>query len=343
MPTAGSQPEVAQVLVEIDAREQWTQHSLELLCDARAVAGRLNGTAAGWVLTGLSKPLPAIRELAGGGCRRLRHLKHERFSAWSSEAIAAALAACLPPESRLILLPGTPRGEEVAALLGARLRTSWIPDALTLSTTRSGAVEISAVLPGGKLSRSVRVPGDRAVVVTMRPGVAEVRTGPGEALEVEEIRVDLDRVAPLTRVEGFIAADPQSVDLAFADRIVSAGRGTGGPEGVALVAALAETLGASLGGSRLAVDFGWIPPARQVGQTGRTVAPDLYVACGISGASHHLVGMRQSKHIVAINSDPKAPIHDLAHLSLRADLRAVIPSIIASLKKRPKPPAGLPR
>lgn len=343
MPPVGAQPEVAQVLVEFDARGKWTPHSLELMSDVRSAAGRLNGAAGGWVLTGPAQPIPTVRELAECGCRRLRHLKHERFSSWSSEAIAAALAFHLPAESRLVLLPGTARGEEVAALLAARLGTIWIADALTLSTNRAGVLEISAVLPGGKLSRSVRVPGDGAAVVTLRPGVAEVRPGAVAAIEVDAIAVNLDGVPSLTRVEEFIAADSHTVDLTFADRIVAAGRGTGGPEGVALAARLADALGASLGGSRLAVDLGWIPPQRQVGQTGRTVAPDLYVACGISGASHHLVGMRQSKHIVAINSDPKAPIHDLAHLSLRADLHAIIPAIIAALQKRPKVPAAASR
>src|SRR5262249_21310335 len=112
------------------------------------------------------------------------------------------------------------------------------------------------------------------------------------------------------------------------------GRGTGGPEGMLAVERLAETLGASLGASRAAVDLGWAPVIRQIGQTGRTVLPDLYVACGISGASHHLAGMRHSKHIVAINPDRAAPIHDVAHLSLPGDLHRVLPAIEAAIRRR---------
>jgi electron transfer flavoprotein alpha subunit len=103
---------------------------------------------------------------------------------------------------------------------------------------------------------------------------------------------------------------------------------------VHLVAGLADALEASLGASRLAVDLGWAPAERQVGQTGRTVRPDLYLACGISGASHHLAGMRESKHIVAINPDAAAPIHEVAHLSLQGDLHQVIPAIRAALQRR---------
>jgi electron transfer flavoprotein alpha subunit len=103
---------------------------------------------------------------------------------------------------------------------------------------------------------------------------------------------------------------------------------------VRLVADLADALGASLGASRMVVDLGWLPFERQVGQTGKTVRPDLYVACGISGASHHQAGMRDSKHIVAINPEPSAPIHDIAHLSLRGDLHQLIPAIRAALQRR---------
>src|SRR5581483_10405195 len=112
---------------------------------------------------------------------------------------------------------------------------------------------------------------------------------------------DLSDVPALTAVEKFLPADPRTVDIRAARRVVAGGRGTGGPDGMALVARLADALGAALAGSRLAVDLGWVARERQVGQTGKTVRPDLYVACGVSGASHHLVGMRDSKHIAVIN------------------------------------------
>ncbi len=326
--------ELVQAFAELDAHGKWSAHSLELLSDARALASRWNGGVGAWVLTAAALPKLDFAELAAHGGSRVRHLKSGRFADWSSEAIAAALAGHHSPNVRLMLLPGTARGEEVAALLAEKLETIWIPDALTFAVTRTGSLEITAVQPGGKLSRNVKPAGDRPVVVTMRAGVAEARREKAGEIEVHEAELNLSNVAMLTTVERFIPADPKTVDITFANRVVSAGRGTGGPDGVQLVANFADALHASLGASRMVVDLGWLPQQRQVGQTGKTVKPDLYVACGISGATHHLAGMRDSKHIVAINSDATAPIHEVAHLSLRGHLQQVIPPVIERLQKR---------
>jgi electron transfer flavoprotein alpha subunit len=328
-------PAVVGVLATRAASGPWSRVSLELLGDASTVARRWNGRVTSWVLEAPDAPPADWEELAAHGGEAVYHLRHERFAGWSSEVIAAALGLTVPSGCRLLLLPGDARGEEVAALLAARLDTDWIPDALTLAVTRAGALEVTAVLPGGKLSRVFRPGGDRPVLVTMRPGVPEARRDEKRrTLEVQQVSLDLTAVPTKTAVERFLPADPRTLDLTLAQRIVSAGRGAGGPEGVRLVAELAEDLGASLGASRVVVDLGWAPPERQVGQTGKTVRPDLYVACGISGASHHLAGMRDSKHIVAINSDAGAPIHEVAHLSLHGNLHALIPAIRAALRRR---------
>lgn len=326
---------IVQVLAALEANGKWSALTLELLGDAAGLARRYSGRVGAWVLTEPSAPEPAFDELAAYGCDRVRHLRNDRFARWSSEAVAAALRQEMAPSCRMVLLPGDARGEETAALLAEYLETDWIADAITLAVSRSQVLEITAVLPGGKLARPFRTAGDRPPIVTMRRGVPEARkVDTPHPLEVQVIDLDLSAMPELTKVERFLPADPRTVDLVFAQRIVSAGRGTGGPEGLRLVAELAEVLGASLGASRLVVDLGWAPAERQVGQTGRTVRPDLYVACGISGASHHLAGMRDSKHIVAINPDAAAPIHEVAHLSLRGDLHQLIPAIRAALQRR---------
>ena len=324
-----------QVLATTDTSGAWSAHTLELLSDAAALAKRWNGRTGVRVLLAPGDSTPDVSTLAAHGCDAVLMLRSERFRAWASETVAAALAGQVPPDCRAIFLPGTARGEEVAALMAARMGTVWVPDALTVSTTRTGALDVTAVLPGGRLSRVHRAPEGRPAILTMRPGVAEARRRePLTTPEVTERAVDLADVPVLTETDTFLPADPKTVDLTFANRIASAGRGAGGPEGVALVAALAEALGASLGASRMAVDLGWAPQARQVGQTGRTVRPDLYVACGISGASHHIEGMRDSRHIVAINPDASASIHDVAHLSLHGDLHRVIPAILEKIVRR---------
>lgn len=312
----------------------WTPVTLELLGDAAAIARRLATRVGAWVLTA-SGQSPSLDELARHGCQTVWRLRSYRFVSWSSEAVAAALGRTVATDCRLILLPGGARGEEVAALLAERLDFDWIADALTLAATRSGAIEIAAVLQGDRLSRTHRPANDRPVIVTMRPGVAEARPlDQAPSPEIRDIDIDLSEVATQTAVERFLPVDPKSVDIVFARRIVAGGRGAGGPEGMQLVERLAEALSASPAASRLAVDLGWAPVQRQVGQTGRTVRPDLYVACGISGASHHLAGMRQSKHIVAINPDGAAPIHQVSHLSLAGDLHELIPAIEAVLQRR---------
>lgn len=328
-------PVVTQVLTTKDSEGQWSPLTFELLSDAFALAKRLQGSCGAWVLSPDASTPSKTGELAQYGCTSIDRLVHSNFANWASETIAFALARHTLPSCRVIFLPSTSRGEEIAALLCEALQAVWIPDTLRISTTRTGSIEITAIEPGGKLSHNVRLKEDQLAIITMREGVAEMcKVDNVITPDIREVQVDLSKAPHLTHVEKFLPADPKTVDITFANKIVAAGRGTAGPKGMELVAQLADDLEAATAASRMAVDLGWASQKRQVGQTGRTVRPKLYVACGISGASHHIAGMRNSQNIIALNSDESAPIHEISHLSLYGDLHKIIPEIRATLKRR---------
>jgi electron transfer flavoprotein alpha subunit len=169
-------------------------------------------------------------------------------------------------------------------------------------------------------------------VATLRPGVGEaLAPDPARTGEVTIARVEPEPDGIARR--RLLPADPQTVDIRFASRLVAGGRGLGSREGFDLLRRFARRIGAGVAASRMAVDLGWIERDRQVGQTGKTVRPHLYVACGISGASHHLEGMSEASHVVAINTDPRAPIFRAAHLGLVGDLHEVLGAALAELER----------
>ena len=187
---------------------------------------------------------------------------------------------------------------------------------------------------GGNLMATILCPDHRPQIGTVRPGVfkkSEPGAGSAEVIK-EDIHVDAKDIR--TQVLELIKeADSENVDLEGAEIIVSGGRGVGGPEGFEPVKALADVLGGVVGASRAAVDSGWIAHSHQVGQTGKTVGPKLYIACGISGAIQHLAGMSGSDCIVAINKDPDAPIFDVADYGVVGNLFEVLPVLTEEIKK----------
>ena len=331
-------PIVAQVLAIHHQAQEWTPLTLELISDAYSYAKKMNGRVSCWVHCDKKTSTPPLAALHKHGCDHVFHLINPRFSQLQSESYTYAIARSISKSCKIVFLPQNAFGEEIAALLEERIKALWIPDVLSLSSTRLGAIHITRVLPGGKLSRSIQVASEQTSIVTMKPGVAEIKSiqTPVTKLEIEPLPLSLDAVPQLTQVLAHIPVDPKTIPIEDSEKIVSIGKGAGGQDGVQLASKLADSIDASLAASRVAVDLGWLPAKRQVGQTGKTVKPKLYVACGISGASHHIQGMKDSTHIITINQDDSAPIHKLAHLSLKADLHKLIPEIIAGIVRRCK-------
>jgi len=233
-------------------------------------------------------------------------------------------------QATVILLSSSSMGRELAALLAAKADASLLSDVVETSWSGDHLIVKRPIYAGKAFLRvaAKRTP----VVVTLRPNVfaAEEHSGSGA---VESLPVSLgDSESRVTITDTSMKASSRP-ELTEASIIVSGGRGMGGPENYNIIEELADTLGAAVGASRAAVDAGWRPHADQVGQTGKTVSPNLYIACGISGAIQHLAGMNSSKCIVAINSDPEAPIFKVANYGIVADLFEVVPALNKAAKE----------
>lgn len=301
------------------------QVSLELLTAARQLVG--DGTVVAVLLgNGLEA---ATATLAAGGADRVLHVADGRLSTFSPDGAAAGLAAVARREAPDIILgPATFRGRDFTARLAAELDVAMAQDVTGLAVENDHLVATRPIYAGKAIS-TVDV-GDRPHMATIRPNSYPAATGAGAPAPVETI--ELDAYTPgavITSVEAATSARP---DVAEADIIVSGGRGMGGPEHFHLVEELADALGAAVGASRAAVDAGWRPHSEQVGQTGKTVSPSLYIACGISGAVQHLAGMKTSKYIVAVNKDAEAPIFGVADYGIVGDVFDVLPALTKAIR-----------
>ncbi len=256
-------------------------------------------------------------------------LKHFRLEPYA--AVLTKLAQEHQPVA--ILMGASNAGLELSAYVAAKLGVGLAADGIDLSVEGGRLMVTRPVLVGNVIAKVVFGQAHPQIVSLRRrvfpaPALDASRSG-----EVTAVAPVLAEAEIATKVEGFEAATSE-VSLTDAKIIVSGGRGVGGPEGFAPVKALAEALGGAMGASRAAVDAGWVPYAHQVGQTGKTVQPDLYIACGISGAIQHLAGMKTAKLIVAINKDAEAPIFKYAHYGIVGDLFQYLPALTEEFKKR---------
>ena len=275
------------------------------------------------------------KTLAGYGADEIRILHHPFFEKYSSEGYSRVLAdIARDSRSEILFLGATAMGKDLAPRVAARLGAGLISDAVSLH--RDGPGIWTAVRPvyGGKVWATVQGVPSFQQVVTLRPNVFS--SGAPDSSRTATVRRDDISLSPSTLravVKEILVSSESRAELTEAQIIVSGGRGLQGPENFKLIEELADALGASVGASRAVVDAGWKPHAFQVGLTGKTVTPTLYIACGISGAVQHLAGMSGSKTIVAINKDPNAPIFKVADYGIVGDLFEVIPLLTRELRK----------
>jgi electron transfer flavoprotein alpha subunit len=261
--------------------------------------------------------------LAQHGAAKVYVAEDASLATYSAEGYAHAMAAIIDQAGPAVVLIGaTAMGKDLAPRLAARLGVGLASECVALEID-GGRLLATRPIFAGKALVKVKLNGDPQMA-TVRPNVlAAPEPDAAATAVVESVAVTAGEIgAKVVEIAGAAEGD---IDVAEADVIVSGGRGVAGPEGFAPIQDLAKTLGAAVGASRAAVDAGWIEHAHQVGQTGKTVTPNLYIACGISGAIQHLAGMKTSKAIVAVNKDPEAPIFKLANYGIVGDLFEVVP------------------
>ena len=302
--------------------------AFEMLTAGAELAGQLGGQVEAVLLGSGLGGLPEM--LAQYGATKVYVADDPALQPYASEAYSATLGQVVAQTEPAILLIGaTAMGKDLAPRLAAHLGAGLATECTALEIDGGRLLATRPIFAGKALAR-VKLNGDPQIA-SVRPNVLPAREpNPGSTANVQPVAAVADNVR--ARVVDILGAAEGEIDVAEADIIVSGGRGVGGPEGFDPLRSLAKTLGAAVGASRAAVDAGWIPHAHQVGQTGKTVTPNLYIACGVSGAIQHLAGMKTAKVIVAINKDPEAPIFKLANYGIVGDLFEVLPALEKEFK-----------
>ncbi len=308
--------------------------ALELIGKAKELAGIKNTEVTAVVLG--YKLDEVCKTLVAGGADKVISVDSRDLETYMTEPYTHILANVVNEYKPDIMLFGaTAIGRDLAPRVSARAHTGLTADCTKLEVQdKTGLLMMTRPAFGGNIMATILCPDHRPQMATVRPGV------------MQKLPADASRQAEITNLKWKVPAEhinveildivksvAEKVDIQSAKILVSGGRGVGSAEGFEKLESLADVLGATVSASRAAVDAGWMPKDRQVGQTGQTVRPDLYIACGISGAIQHLAGMEGSELIIAINKDESAPIFDVADYGIVGDLHKVLPMLTEALKK----------
>lgn len=319
------------LIVALPVGSRLPSPAAELIGGARGMAPQSAGTVSVAVLG--KDVAVACRDAAAYGADRVYAINDEMLTDFHSDAYLLALQGLVKEtEPDMVLFSADPFTTEIAPRLARRMGTGAVLGCVDLVLDGEGQAILTRPVYGGKAMAQM--------VVTGRPAVATVvpRSFEAPAREDANSAEVIDRAAGIdpkslpTRVEEVRQEESTGVRLEDAKVVVSGGRGLGDSSGFGCLEELARVVGGAVGSSRAPVDAGWVPPAMQVGQTGKNVAPELYIAVGISGAAQHLAGMGRSKHVVVINKDPEAPFFGIAELGVVGDYKKLVPLLTEKLR-----------
>jgi electron transfer flavoprotein alpha subunit len=304
--------------------------------EAIAAAQQLSGGSMPVKIAVAGQGVSAVAgELAQAAAAEVIAIDHAALAQYTPDAFVAALQQVITQAApALVLLPHTYQTRDFSPTLATRMDRALITDVIAVKQS-GGAAVFARPMFQGKLTADVVPQGPAPHFITIQIGAfrADAAAKGSAAAPVTAASVTIDDSALRQKAEAPFQEAKQAVDLSQAERIVAVGRGIKSQENLAVAEQLAKALGAELAASRPICDNGWLPMERQIGSSGQTVAPKLYVALGISGAIQHLVGMKGSRTIVAINKDAEAPIFEVADYGIQGDLFELAPAIIAELQK----------
>ncbi|HYU33960.1 MAG TPA: electron transfer flavoprotein subunit alpha/FixB family protein [Thermoanaerobaculia bacterium] len=324
---------MARIWVVVQQREgQLPRISWEAIAAAQKLAASAGGGKAEAIVLGAGIGLAAA-EVAKADLAAVHVADHEALRAYTPGAYIGALAAAIRDgKPDFVVFPHTYQSVDYVPRLAQEVGAGLLPEVTGFDSGEGGLVWTRPIL-GGKLQSKVRVKGEGTVLVSVQSGAFPADSvAKGGQVDPQPLAVDLAAVKPDREILGYEEVAGEKVDLTKANSIVAVGRGVGGADKLGPLEELAKALGAEIAASRPVIDNGWLPRDRQIGSSGQTVAPRLYIAAGISGAIQHLVGMKGSSVIVAINKDPGAPIFNVAHYGIVGDLHEVVPALTAAVR-----------
>lgn len=318
-------------IIETDANGRPKRLGLELVSMAAQLAAQYGGQGAAIVI-GPREAAEAVGQYGASQVFFCADPRCKQDIVGPASAVISSLVAQHNP--RLLIFPSTPLGKDWAGRVCGRLGLGVNADTVEITTEGGKATAVTPAFNGSlRVSSQFTREGEQTALAVVRPGAATAQRQEGASANVQEVPVPGDVRPGMTVVES-VAEKGGVPDLAGAQVIVAGGRGLGSADKFSLVHELADALGGAVAATRAVVDMGWIPYAYQVGQTGKTVRPKLYIAVGISGEIQHKVGMQTSGTIITINKDPNAPLFQFSDLGVVGDLHQVVPALTAEIKRR---------